>query len=119
MFRITDDATGCFVTTAPYEVAPYDLIQAVAAPASPVTCFGGLDGALSLEIIGYSGAYDYEVFDAAGATTGIMGSATTALNPITINGLSGGNYFVRITETDTPFCSEDSNIITIASPDMP
>ncbi|WP_088339964.1 T9SS type B sorting domain-containing protein [Robiginitalea sediminis] len=119
VFRITDNATGCYTTTLPYDVAPYDLIQAVASPVSPVTCFGGADGALSINISGYTGTYDYEVFQASGVTTGITGSASTATNPITVNGLSGGNYFVRITETATPFCAEDSNTITIVSPDMP
>lgn len=119
VFRVTDTATGCYVTTLPHEVAPYDLIEAVVTPLSSVTCFGDTDGSLSLEINGYTGAYDYEVFEASGASTGISASANTATNPITINGLSGGNYFVRVTQTDAPFCGEDSNIITIMSPDMP
>ena len=119
VFRITDDATGCYVTTAPYNIAPYDLIAATAAPVSPVTCFGDTDGALSVNISGYTGTYDFEVFTAGGITTGITGSGNTAVNPLTINSLSGGNYFVRITETAAPFCAEDTNIITIAAPDMP
>ncbi|EAR16602.1 T9SS type B sorting domain-containing protein [Robiginitalea biformata] len=118
VFRITDDATGCYIQTAPYEVPPYDLIQVAAAPVNPVTCFGDTDGALSVNITGYTGAYDYEVFTAAGVSTGVVGSANTSTNPLTVNGLSGGNYFVRITETASPFCAEDSNIITIISPDM-
>ena len=119
VFRITDDATGCYIQTTPYEVPPYDLIRAVAAPVNPVTCFGDTDGALSVNITGYTGAYDYEVFTAAGVSTGVTGSANTSTNPLAINGLSGGNYYVRITGTAAPFCGEDSNIITIASPDMP
>ncbi|MDG1571509.1 T9SS type B sorting domain-containing protein [Robiginitalea sp. M366] len=119
VFRVTDNATGCYVTTAPYEVAPYDLVQTQITPATPVTCFGGTDGSLTLEVNNYTGTYDYEVFFADGTTTGISGSADTGVNPITINGLSGGNYYVRITETAAPFCTEDSNVITIVSPDMP
>ena len=119
VFRVTDATTGCYVLTAPYDIAPYDLIQVAATPVSPVTCFGDSNGSLSLNISGYSGNYTFEVFDSAGATTGIAGSASTATNPLVINGLSGGNYFVRITETAAPFCSEDSNFFTIVSPNMP
>ena len=72
---------------------------------------------LEVSISGYSGNYNYEIFDDANVSTGILGSANTSTNPLTISGLSGGNYVVRITETDYPFCSEDSNTITIASPD--
>src|SRR5690606_1407685 len=40
----------------------------------------------------------------------------TSLNPHNIPGLPGGNYFVRVTETNSPSCVEDSNTVTIASP---
>src|SRR5690606_24984304 len=33
--------------------------------------------------------------------------------------LVGGNYYVQITQTDHPDCSEDSNVITIVSPNSP
>ena len=42
----------------------------------------------------------------------------TSVNPRPISGLSGGNYYVRVTQTGNPLCVEDSNTITIASPDM-
>ncbi|WP_445383587.1 T9SS type B sorting domain-containing protein [Robiginitalea sp. IMCC43444] len=116
VFRITDTTTGCYVDTAPYVVPPYDLMDPVAVANTPVTCFGDANGSISLDIADYTGSYDYEVFEAAGASTGITGSASTATNPLVIGGLSGGNYFVRITQTGTPFCNADSNIITIQSP---
>ncbi|MGB5458317.1 MAG: T9SS type B sorting domain-containing protein [Eudoraea sp.] len=118
-FRVTDTATGCYVDTAPYTIAPYDLIDAVATATLPVVCFGDTNGALEVNITGYSGAYGYEVFTAAGVSTGVTGLGNTATNPLTITGISGGNYFVRITETAAPLCVEDSNVITIVSPDMP
>ncbi|SMG43316.1 hypothetical protein, partial [Arenibacter troitsensis] len=37
-FRVTDNVTGCYFTTAPYNVAPYDLIEVVATAVTPVTC---------------------------------------------------------------------------------
>jgi gliding motility-associated-like protein len=118
-FRVTDTATGCYVDTAPYTIAPYDLIDVVATAVTPVTCFGGNDGELEITISGYSGTYNYEVFTSAGVSTGITGAGNTSTNPLTITGFSGGNYFVRVTETNNPLCVEDSNVITIISPDMP
>ncbi len=116
-FRVTDNATGCFVITAPHVVAPFDLISITATPIDPVVCFGDANGSVSLEIAGYLGSYTYEVFDASGVSTSITGSGSTAVNPVTITGLSGGNYFLRVTELDAPFCTEDSGIFTIVSPD--
>ena len=116
-FRVTDTSTGCYVDTNPYDIAPFDLIDVVAVPTAPAICFGDANGALEVSISGYTGNYNYEIFDDANVSTGILGSANTSTNPLAISGLSGGNYVVRITETDYPFCSEDSNTITIASPD--
>jgi large repetitive protein len=118
-FRITDTATGCYIDTLPYEIAPFDLIEAVATAITPVTCFGDTDGELSLQVNNYLGNYTYQVFDAtATPITGVIAS-DTSVNPRTITGLSGGNYYVRVTETSVPFCLDDSNMVTIASPDMP
>lgn len=118
-FRVTDTATGCYVDSAPYTIAPYDLIDVVATATLPVVCFGDTNGALEVDITGYAGTYNYEIFTAAGVSTGVTGAGDTATNPLTISGVAGGNYFVRITETAAPLCVEDSNIITIISPDMP
>ncbi|NJB71468.1 gliding motility-associated-like protein/uncharacterized repeat protein (TIGR01451 family) [Saonia flava] len=119
-FRITDTTTGCYFDTAPYEILPYDLIEVVATATTPITCFGGSNGAAEINISGYTSAYMYEVYNSStGLTTGITGTGNTSVNPNTINGLPGGNYFVRITETTAPECVEDSNSFTIISPDMP
>ncbi len=118
-FRVTDTSTGCYVDTAPYTIVPYDLIDVVATATAPVVCFGDTNGALEINVSGYTGPYTYEIFTDAGVTTGISGAGDTATNPFTISGLSGGNYFVRVTESNNPLCVEDSNIITIVSPDMP
>ena len=117
-FRVTDDATGCFVETT-HDVAPYDLAEVIALPLSPTICFGDATGELTIEVADYTGTYDYEVFVSDGTPAGITGNGDTANNPLTISGLSGGNYFVRITQTGAPFCQEDSNVVTIVSPDAP
>jgi gliding motility-associated-like protein len=117
-FRVTDTATGCFVDVT-HEVAPYDLADVLAAPLSPTVCFGDSSGELTIEVTGYTGTYDYEVLVSDGTPAGITGSGNTVNTPLTISGLSGGNYFVRITQTEAPFCQEDSNVITIVSPNAP
>ena len=117
-FRITDTATGCYVDTT-YEVAPFDLAGVAAAALSPVVCFGDGSGSLSIDVSGYSGAYDYTVFFSDGTPTAVTGSGNTSSNPLTISGLDGGNYYVQITQTGAPFCQEDSNVVTIVSPNAP
>ncbi|MEO0505297.1 MAG: T9SS type B sorting domain-containing protein [Bacteroidota bacterium] len=117
-FRVTDTNTGCFVDTAPYEIAPYDLMTVTATPTAPVICFGDTNGAFEIMINGYSGAYDYELFNADGTTTGITASGSTSTNPFPVGGITGGSFFVRVTQTANPLCTQDSNVFTIVSPDM-
>ncbi|MCM4173019.1 hypothetical protein DHD32_16160 [Arenibacter sp. TNZ] len=117
-FRITDLTTGCYIDTVPYDIAPYDLMDISATANSPVTCFGDGNGIMDLQITGYSGTYDYEVFTQTGVSIrSVLGNSTT--NPLAVNGLSGGNYYIRVTQTEFPYCSDDSNVITISSPNMP
>ncbi|SHE51532.1 gliding motility-associated C-terminal domain-containing protein [Arenibacter palladensis] len=116
-FRVTDTTTGCYVDTATYTIAPYDLIKVSATAITPVTCFGDNNGALQINVSGYSGPYNYTVYTSAGVATAITGSANTSTNPLTITGLTGGNYYVRVTETNAPLCSEASNTVKIISPD--
>ncbi|WP_291967255.1 T9SS type B sorting domain-containing protein, partial [Maribacter sp.] len=119
VFRVTDLDTGCYVNTASYTVAPFDFITATATPVSEVTCFGDANGSLEIDIDGYTGNYTYEVFNAAGTSVIPATASDTSVNPRTITGLSGGSYYVTITETDIPLCSEDTNLVTIISPDTP
>ena len=118
-FRVTDQDTGCYVTTEAYTVAPFDFITATATATTPVTCFGDSNGSLTITIAGYNGTYNYEVFDTAGNSVIASTASDTSVNPRQIGNLSGGNYYVRITETSVPLCSEDTNMVTIASPDLP
>ncbi|WP_405411571.1 T9SS type B sorting domain-containing protein [Maribacter sp. Asnod1-A12] len=118
VFRVTDLDTGCYVNTASYTVAPFDFITATATAVSEVTCFGDTNGSLEIDIDGYMGNYTYEVFTTAGVSVIAATASDTSVNPRTITGLSGGSYYVTITETDVPFCTEDTNMVTIISPDM-
>ncbi|MEO2050379.1 MAG: T9SS type B sorting domain-containing protein [Allomuricauda sp.] len=117
-FRATNTTTGCFVE-ATHTIAPYDTIDVVATAIDPAVCFDDA-GSLEINVTGYTGAYDYEVFRTDG-TSITTGSGNTSTNPLLIThpDLIGGNYFVRVTETGSPFCIEDSNTITIISPSSP
>ncbi|RYJ42072.1 T9SS type B sorting domain-containing protein [Flavobacterium beibuense] len=118
-FQVTDNVTGCYeITTSPYTIAPYDTIEVEAIASTQVTCFGDANGTVTIEVTGYTGAYDYVVTDALSNTVATGSSATTT-NPFTITGLTAGNLNVTVTATDSPFCSAVSNNITVASPADP
>ncbi|WP_394974436.1 T9SS type B sorting domain-containing protein [uncultured Croceitalea sp.] len=118
-FRVTNSTTGCYVDTTPYEIAPFDLIDVVATATDPISCFGTATGALEINITGYSGNYDYQIFDTSNNPFGGVVSTDTNINPRPIPNVPGGNYYVRVTETGLPLCIEDSNTITIVSPTAP
>tara|TARA_R110002050_G_scaffold300619_1_gene470942 strand:+ start:15992 stop:32578 length:16587 start_codon:yes stop_codon:yes gene_type:complete len=115
-FQVNDITTGCTIATSAFTVAPFDTIDVIATATTPVTCFGDTDGALEINVTGYTGTYNYEVFDSSGASVSGIVAANTTTNPQVITGLSGGNYTVAVTETGSPFCATISNMVTIASP---
>ena len=118
-FRVTDTATGCYFDTTAYEIAPYDTIDVIATATAQSICYGDTSGEITIDVSGYNGTYNYTVYNQDGTATTINGSGNTTTNPLVITGLAGGNYFVRVTETANPLCVEDSNIVTIVSPDRP
>lgn len=125
IFAVTDlTSGGCTYLTSIVNMPEYNTIAATIAEVSPVTCFNGRDGVISLDISNYSGQYNYEVFsrDNAGVetTTTVSGSFDTNApinNPELISGLPAGNLVVRIEALDTPFCDVVSNVATVRSPD--
>ena len=119
VFRVTDLDTGCYVNTSRYTISPFDFITATATAIAPVSCYGESNGGMTIYIDGYSGNYNYEVFDTVGNSVVASTASDTSINPRPINGLIGGNYYVRITETAVPLCTENTNVITISSPDRP
>ena len=120
-FRATNDTTGCYEETT-YVINPYDLIDVTAIATAPAICFGDNNGALEVTINDYIGDFDFEVFDQANNPIQ-NGTGTSTSNPFTfaVSNLSGGNFYVRITETGagSSLCSDDTNMVTIVSPDMP
>ena len=116
-FEVHDITTSCTTTTTiPYVVPEYNLIKAVASVPTPVTCFTDTNGTITVDITNYTGPYTYEVFDSSDLVNPVILATPGSTNHLVIGNLSGGNYVVRITATNTPFCSTDTNAITIASP---
>lgn len=117
IFRVTDQATGCTIDTVPYEIMPYDTIEANIAVVTPnIECFGDATGNIELTVTGHTGPYNYTVTNTTtGTVTGPIGADTTVQNPITIGGLEAGSIQVSITDPASS-CDDDSNIVVIGQP---
>lgn len=120
LFELQDDEpNGCAYPLPIHTVAEPINPTVVIAELEPISCFGASDGELSIEVTDYTGVYTYNVYsgsDTAKTTILATGSFDTANNPETITGLPGGNFFVEVVSTAMPFCSADSNVETIRSP---
>lgn len=119
VFRVTDNTTGCYVDSAPYSIAPINNAIVTAVPIVSPICFGSTDGTIEVTINNYNGNYNYVVYNSFGVSTGLTGTLNTSVNPISINGMAGGNYYVEIAQLDYPYCTIYSNTVTIVSPDRP
>lgn len=110
---ITDSLTLC---TADVEVfVPSATLPTFTTTPTAVTCFGDNSGSFEFNVNGYSGPYNYEVFDSTSTSVFGVVAANTSTNPITVTGLTSGTYTVVITETASPFCSNTNEVI-IGSP---
>lgn len=110
---ITDATTLC--TEDITLVVPSATAPTVTTLPRGVTCFGDNSGEFEININGYSGPYNYEVFDSFGASvTGVI-TANTSTNPELVTGMSAGIFTIVMTETSNPFCSATSTVI-ISSP---
>ena len=112
---ITDATTLC---TANVEVLLQPATRPLVTLSAPtaVTCFGDNNGTFEINVNGYAGPYNYEVFNSSGTSINGIVSANTAINPEIVTGIAAGNYTVVVTQTASPFCTATSNIITIATP---
>src|SRR5690606_9689134 len=116
-FKVTNDTTGCYELIQ-HEILPFDLIDVVAVATLPAVCFDDV-GTLEFTVSGNAGAYSYEVFRTDNTLIGTGLGSGNGIQTFTHPDLVGGNYFVRVAQTDHPDCSEDSNVITIVSPNSP
>lgn len=125
IFAVTDIGSGgCTYLTPVVSMPDYNTIEAIIAEVTPVTCFNGNDGEISIVVNQYTGQYGYEVFsrDNTGVetTTGVTGTfdTTAPINtPEIISGLPAGNLVVYVEALDTPFCDVVSNVATVRQPD--
>ena len=114
-FRATNDVTGCYVEEI-YTIDPYDTIDVDAVATSPAVCFDDA-GELTIDVSGYTGLYDYDVYRTDG-TLIVSGSENTSSGSLAIThpDLVGGNYYVEVEATEAPFCTATSGTVTIISP---
>ncbi|MBV1929053.1 MAG: SprB repeat-containing protein, partial [Gammaproteobacteria bacterium] len=118
-YQVNDLDTSCYFLTDPFIVLPFDEIEAVLNATEINDCFGDTNGEIELTITGYIGGYTYQLLDSTGTPIGNPVIANTSTNPQVINGLPTGNYSVDIVETETPFCTTSSNVVSIGSPPIP
>ena len=116
--QVTDNVTGCNALMA-HDIAPRPQWDVALTAATPITCFGDSNGTLEVTFTGYTGTYDYEVFNEDGTAAGIGNTGETA-HPLLISNISAGNYFVSVTPTEYPYCEPDETLVaTIQSPTEP
>ena len=118
IFQINDTTTGCTIVTNAYVVPAFNTIAASATTATNVSCFGGTNGSVSLNVSGYTGAYTYSIKDPANALavlpTNQPGNTTT--NPLVISNLAAGTYTITVIETAPPLCTITTTPFTIGAP---
>jgi gliding motility-associated-like protein len=113
--HVVDVTTGCYID-ATYTVNPFNNLDVTGTLVNGVSCLGGTNGSISINVTGYSGAYNYTVFNSVGAPVA-GGAGNTTTNPFTIpTGLPAGNYTVQITETASPFCQDVTGVINVTTP---
>ena len=120
---ITNLDTGCVLNTV-HSVADPDVIEVVAQKLTDEQCLndGVDDGSFEVSINNYSGNYSYQVYDINDNPVvgpGYSGTGNTSTALPSISNLPEGAYYLRIAETEAPFCEDDSNQITILAPDAP
>ncbi|MGB3150639.1 MAG: T9SS type B sorting domain-containing protein [Maribacter sp.] len=118
---ITNLDTGCVINTVHAVEAPPEMDVAATKLTDEECLNNGVDdGSFSVAISDYIGTtYTYQVFDSSNnPIVGQSGPGDTT-TPLIITDLPGGAYYVRITQTQAPFCVENSNVITVIAPEVP
>ncbi|MDB4291994.1 T9SS type B sorting domain-containing protein [Maribacter sp.] len=117
VFEIADIDTGC-TDTVSIEIAPFDTIEVVAEKTNDISCLAGSNGAFKFTVTGYTGTYDYTIYNTNAPTVpiGPTISENTITGEILVSTIPVGTYFVDIEATNTPQCKTESNHVTIQSP---
>lgn len=77
-------------------------------------CFGDNSGVFELRVAGYSGTYNYEVFDVNNNSVFGLMAASTTTNPEIITGLDSGTFTVQVSETEFPFCTSETEVVILS-----
>jgi len=128
LFEITDNIGGCTYPMPIHTVIEPIVPIALISEAKPVSCFGSNDGALFIEVSDYIGPFSYTVYmadDIARSSPITNGTFDTANFPdingdeARITGLPGGNLIVEVVSDGVPYCTNDSNVTNIRTPNGP
>lgn len=117
-FKITDKTTGCSIVSNVYSVPLFNIMEVAASVTSNVSCNGGTDGAIEINVTDYSGAYTYKVFNGTNPVAVTSGSGNTSTNPFVIPfGLAAGTkYRVEVAQSAYPSCTVSSTAVGITQP---
>ncbi|WP_281227242.1 T9SS type B sorting domain-containing protein [Flavobacterium aquiphilum] len=117
-FKVFDNNTSCDLTSETYDVPLFNKINVVATPYADVKCKSATNGAIEINVTGYSGTYNYEVYDGGTLVTSGLNVDTATSNPFVIPfGFGAGTaYTVKVIETAFPSCSTTSNVVVITEP---
>ncbi len=118
-FLITDTISGC-TDNVVIEIPAFDTLDMLADHVNDVTCYNGSDGALEFSVSGYSGPFEYTVFDSNDVAVPGMSNLleNTSTGTISVTGLRAGTYYIDLRSTSAPGCKEISNFVTIQSPTL-
>ena len=121
-FRITDNVTGCSILSNAYFVPLFNKINVVASAAKMVSCNAGSNGAIEINVTGYSGTYDYEILKGGVSLvppiTGSGDSSITSSLVLPQVLIAGNDYTVSVLETAFPSCPAVSNLVIITEPSV-
>jgi len=115
-FRVNDLDTGCFFLLDPFEIEPFDVIEAVLSATQDIECVGDDIGTLELTISNYVGDYTYQLLDSDGNPVGGVVTTNTSTDPQVIINLAAGNYTASVVAIESPFCTVVSNSDNIGTP---
>ncbi|MBU2975882.1 T9SS type B sorting domain-containing protein [Zobellia sp. B3R18] len=128
-----NDVGGCTYPITAYNVAEPVLPTVSITESQAVGCFGATDGELTINVSGFTGVYEYWVYESsdpgfsggafgtpvAGNSTGTIDTAVDG-NPAVITGIEGGNHRVVIREQGKTVsgCNVFSNATVLSTPSV-
>ena len=114
-FLIRHTDTGCIITASARIEEPNTFTIDVV-KTSDVICFGTDTGEVTFELIDatYSTGFDWEIFRTD--NTSVLSGSEAANGPTPIINLGVGEYYVSISQTNNPFCT-NVEFFNIAGPD--